>query len=270
MDVKLAVDFGKAGFGDFHAALPDRQVFPVPGLELHQLRLAGVQQLRLFLAHQVHVLVHPQQFVNGVGGQGLFVQDVLPAPQDHAELGAPIPDVVVRNHVVPHKAGHAGEGVPDDGGTDVAHVHRLGDVGRGKVNDDGFGVLHLLHPQTVVRQHGQQARGVKFRLDAEVDEPGSGDFQGTDAVLPHPVHHLLGQSAGIRAAPLGKHHGGVALIVPEPQIRGRRHTGAKSAGSSSPNTAFNAADNFSSRIPGMVMSAQMNGHSNAVVKAQLS
>ncbi|HBN16844.1 MAG TPA: hypothetical protein DD422_02210, partial [Akkermansia sp.] len=42
------------------------------------------------------------------------------------------------------------------------------------------------------------------------------------------------------------------------------------AGSSSPNTAFNAEDNFSSRIPGMVMSVQMNGHSTAVVKAQLS
>lgn len=230
VDVKLVVDFGKAGFGDLHAAFPDRQVFRVPGLELHQLRLAGVQQFRLFPAHQVHVLVHPQQLVNGVGLQGLFVQNVLPAPKDHAELGAPVPDVVVRNHVVPHETGHAGEGVPDDGGADVAHMHRLGDVGRGKVNDDGFGVLHFFHPQPAVRQHGQQPRGVKFRPDAEVDEAGSGNFQGTDAVLPHPVHYLLSERAGVRAAPLGKHHGGVALVVPEPQIRGGRHRGAKISG----------------------------------------
>lgn len=146
MDVKLVVNFGKPGFGNFHAAFPDGQVFPVPGLELHQFRLAGIQQFRLFLAHQVHILVHPQQLVNRVGGQGLLIQNILPAPQDHAELGTPVPDVVVRNHMVPHKTGHAGKGVTNNGGADVAHMHRLGDVGSGKVNDNGFGGLHFSTP----------------------------------------------------------------------------------------------------------------------------
>ena len=229
MDVKLVVNFGKAGFGNFHAAFPDGQVFPVPGLELHQFRLAGIQQFRLFLAHQVHILVHPQQLVNRVGGQGLLIQNILPAPQDHAELGTPVPDVVVRNHMVPHKTGHAGKGVTNNGGADVAHMHRLGDVGSGKVNDNGFGGLHFFHPQPVIRQHGQQARCVKFRPDAEIDESGPGNFQGAHGILPYPVRHLLGERAGIRAAPLGKHHGGV-LVIPEPQIRGGRHRGAKISG----------------------------------------
>ena len=230
MDVKLVVNPGKAGFGYFHAAFPDGEVFFVPGLELHQFRLAGVQQFRLFLAHQVHVLVHAEQFVNGVGSQGLFIQNVFPAPQDHAELGSPVADVVVRNDLVAYKAGYAGEGVADDGGTDVAHVHRLGDVGRGKVDHDRFGILLLLHAQPFVRQHGKQPRGVKFRLDAEIDEARSGDFQGADIVLPRLVDHLLGERAGIRSALLGQNHGGVALVVPEAQVRGRGHGGAKIGG----------------------------------------
>ena len=54
---------------------------------------------------------------------------------EHAELGAPVADVVEPEHVVPQELDEVGDGVADDGRPEVTHVHLLGDVGRRVVDD---------------------------------------------------------------------------------------------------------------------------------------
>ena len=55
---------------------------------------------------------------------------------EHAELCAPVADVVEPEHVVSQELDEVGDGVADDGRPEVPHVHLLGDVGR-RVVDDG-------------------------------------------------------------------------------------------------------------------------------------
>ena len=61
----------------------------------------------------------------------------LPADQQHAELRAPVAEVVVRDDPVAQQAERAGQRIAQDGGADVADVHRLGHVGRTEIDDHG-------------------------------------------------------------------------------------------------------------------------------------
>ena len=81
--------------------------------------------------------IEPAELVDRLGCEGGFVDEMLVAVDDHAELGAPVAEVVVADRVVAEESQHAVEGVADHGRADVADVHRLGHVGRGVVDDDG-------------------------------------------------------------------------------------------------------------------------------------
>ena len=60
---------------------------------------------------------------------------------EHAELRAPVSDVVEPEDVVAEEVDEVGDGVSDDGGAQVAHVHLLRDVGRGVVDDGPLPVI---------------------------------------------------------------------------------------------------------------------------------
>jgi hypothetical protein len=57
---------------------------------------------------------------------------------EHAELGAPVAEVVLPDHVRAEETQHAGERVADDGAPQVPDVHLLGDVGCRVVDHDAF------------------------------------------------------------------------------------------------------------------------------------
>ena len=72
--------------------------------------------------------------VNGSVGEAFGAEVV----DEHAELRAEVADVILADDGVAEELQHAGEGVADDGGAQVADVHLLGDVGAGVIDDDGL------------------------------------------------------------------------------------------------------------------------------------
>ena len=70
---------------------------------------------------------------------------VLVAVNDHAELSAPVAQVIVANHTMAEESKHSTECIADDRGTNVSHMHRLGDVGRREIDDNRFGISRLGH-----------------------------------------------------------------------------------------------------------------------------
>ena len=113
-----------------HTLAPDAQILLVALLQANQLCLAGLKQGGIGLAGRTHRAVDAQQFGNRILCQGLGIEPAFPAMQNHPELGAPIPDMVVRDHLVAHPARHARQRITDKGAADVADMHRLGDVRR--------------------------------------------------------------------------------------------------------------------------------------------
>ena len=63
---------------------------------------------------------------------------MIPAVNNHSELGAPVADVVVRDDLETQEPRNAGERVADDRRANVADVHRLGDVRRREIDHHGF------------------------------------------------------------------------------------------------------------------------------------
>ena len=146
--------------------------------------------------------------------------DLDPLEQDlldqHAELGAPVADVVLGDHGVPLGAQHPGETVADDRGAQVADVHRLGHVRRRVVDHHplrAVGALdHLVRTPQDLRDHA----GQDLRPQADVDEPRAGDLQWFAQVgHVHLVDDPLGDLARRASLGLGQPQSHVALEVPE-------------------------------------------------------
>ncbi len=85
--------------------------------------------------------VEPGQLGDGVGGVSGVVAVVLPAPEDHAELRAPVAQVVVADDLVAERRVDPRQALADHGRAEVADVHRLGDVGRRVVDHDRLRLL---------------------------------------------------------------------------------------------------------------------------------
>ena len=145
-DAKPPVEPLDFGHTDRHELFPEPTVLGIAGVEPgrlgeHVLRRIGVgrrecrrlrvgrQFLRLGIGHLPHEPVEPAEFRRGIGRIGGIVAAVLPAPEDHAELSAPVAEVVVGDHPVATKPEDSGQRVTDHSGPDMAHVHRLGHVG---------------------------------------------------------------------------------------------------------------------------------------------
>ena len=94
----------------------------------------GRRLLRLLIVHQpADQPIQPGKLLDGIPPIGLLVAEVAPAVEDHAELRAPVADVVVADDRVAEEPQHAAQGVADHRRADVADVHRLGHV-RGGVS----------------------------------------------------------------------------------------------------------------------------------------
>mmetsp|Transcript_53463 Transcript_53463/g.153405 ORF Transcript_53463/g.153405 Transcript_53463/m.153405 type:complete len:519 (-) Transcript_53463:105-1661(-) len=97
---------------------------------------------------------------------------------EHTELSAPIADVVQSVHLMAAELQNPAQGLPQDGGPQVANVHLLGDVRRGKVHD-----------------HPLRAGGVRV-LDLVADNVPN--LPGEPAVVELDGHEALGRDHDVR------------------------------------------------------------------------
>ena len=180
--VERVVDFLQAAFRDLDALLPDGEVFRIAGLEFDQLVLAGFEHGGIGLGGGVHLAVDADQLGDRIGFERGGIEQGFPAVEDHAELGAPVADVVVADDLVAEEPRDAAERVADDRRADVADVHRLGHVRRGEIDDHGFARADGGDAELFVAQQGGGAGGVGGGQDAEIDEARAGDVGGGEAV----------------------------------------------------------------------------------------
>ncbi len=96
--------------------------------------------------------------------------------QQHAELGAPVADVIVANDPVTEKFQGPRDGVADDGRTQMADVHLLGEVGRGIIHHHGSRRGLRGDRQAGIGQGGGDPAGQPVGIEIKIDETGTGDF----------------------------------------------------------------------------------------------
>ncbi len=136
-----------------HEPLPEAAILGVAGVKLRRFNAS-----RLFNAcvarfdPSLHFAVEPRQLGDRIGCESRFVAQVLPPPQDHPKLRAPIAEMIVANHLMAERSHDARQAVADDGRPEMTHVHRLGDIGRRKIDDDGLGGGGLVQAECLVSQ----------------------------------------------------------------------------------------------------------------------
>ncbi len=178
-------------------------------------------------------------------------QRMLAIPtNEHAELRAPVPDVVLSDHVVSEKAEHTGEHVADDRPAQVSDVHLLGDVRLRILDDHAERPVHRRQADAVRlsvgtwergnvgadlgRWNARQVCGQEFRFESNVKEPRAGDLERLGEVSNlrgdrgfDPFRHV----ARLAAERPGQRQGRVALVIAElrvtrgPHARVRRRGG---------------------------------------------
>ena len=160
-----------------------------------------------------------------------MIEEIFPSIEDHAELRAPVADVVIGYDVVPKEAGDAGEGIANDRAADVADVHLLGDVGRGEIDHDGLGRGGLRDAEMWIREKVGEPLREEFGFDLEIDESWTrhGGCGGEIRDV-HFLHQFLRERLGIESQLFCQDHGGVRLVVTEAQVRGYRDIGSRAGG----------------------------------------
>ena len=141
----------------------------------------------------------------------------------HAELGAPVPHVVLADDPVTLVFQYPRHGVADDGAAKVADVHLLGEVGRGVIHHHGLG--NLCHPG-VDGEAGREIGGLPGEegiAQMDVDESRTGDVDLVGQIVNGEIgDDALGQLPGRHFHRLGGGHGAIGLVVAQalPGIQG--------------------------------------------------
>ncbi|EEF61635.1 hypothetical protein Cflav_PD4675 [Pedosphaera parvula Ellin514] len=144
MNAEAVVNGFELDFGELDHLLPDAEVFLVAVLQFDQFLASLFQNSRIFLAGRINCLVKSFHLTNGIGEQVFCIELRLPPHQQLTELCAPVANMIVRDDLVTEEPECAGQGIAEDGGTDVADMHRLGDVGRAEVDDNRARMAGLL------------------------------------------------------------------------------------------------------------------------------
>ena len=122
----------------------------------------------LILDYLPHQPIQPGEFLDGIFFVCFRVEKMFVSVKDHAELRAPIADVIVAYHLVAQETQRAAQGVADDRRADVAHVHGLGHVGGGKVDHVSPRAFDGLDAQSIDVSHNRASvAGRATRLSGE-------------------------------------------------------------------------------------------------------
>ncbi len=150
-----------------------------------------------------------------LGGGGQLARVLDQVLDEHAELGAPVADVVAADHLLTGELQHPHDRVADHGRAQVADVHLLGDVRLGVVDHRGAGRLGERHAEAGrVGGAGREVPGDGGVGEGEVEEAGPGDLDVLDhLVRPDGVDDLGGQLARVALELLGEGQDAVGLVV---------------------------------------------------------
>ena len=220
--------------GRRHERLPQPHVLRVAGVQLGGLLAANLQDLSgprlfffaiLFLLDLVLILfrgglgkvpdvdIDPSQLPHRVGRERLLVQEVLVAVQEHAELRAPVAEVVVGDDAVAQEAQQPGQGVADDGAAQVADVHRFRHIRRAVIDDISARRGRRLDAQALVARQGAQPPRQPVVAQSQVQED-AGDLRRLEPVAGvEAADDLAGHVRRLAAERLGELHDEVRLVV---------------------------------------------------------
>jgi len=222
VDAELAVDGGEGAGAERVDAIPEGAVLGVAGLQQHEFGADGIEDGGVGLGGGIGGLVDALEFLERIGGEGGVVAEVLIAPDELAELRAPVADVIVADDLGAAEGEQAADGLADDHAADVADVELLGGVGRAEVDDVALALvkrggagLQVLRG-VVGAEPGEEGGG----LEAEVDEARAGDADLEDLAQAggQGGDDLVGDGPGVELAGLGVAQHPVGLEVAVPRI----------------------------------------------------
>ncbi len=146
---------------------------------------------------------------------------MLVAVDDHAELRAPVAEVVVADRPMAKEAERAAEGVADHGRADMADVHRLGHVGSGVIDHVGPRRRCRLDAQARIVDRGRKLLDEPRIPQPQIDEARPGDFRRV-AEVGHvePGDDLGGQLLRLLVQLPAQRHGEVGLVIAESRVLG--------------------------------------------------
>ncbi|MCY1524296.1 hypothetical protein D9M68_592230 [compost metagenome] len=221
LHAETVVDLLAMRQGNFVETGPQAHALGVVGLQLDHQFAGAVGEFRGLVEALLRRAVEDFQVMQfGLGVHRLLFQ----VGQQHAELGAPVADVVLADHAVAEEFEDAGHGVADDGRAQVADVHFLGQVRRGQVDHHALRRAVLAHAEMVVGEGGVEAVGQPGFVLEEVEEAGAGDFHlGHLRVRGQRRLQLAGQVSRLLCGRLGEHQGDVAGVVAMHSILGGFH-----------------------------------------------
>jgi hypothetical protein len=150
---------------------------------------------------------------------------MLPAIDDHPELGPPVADVVVANRPMADELQHLIEGVADHRRADMPHMHRLGDVRRRVVEHERPRLRDRRHAEPIdVGRRRLQLIGDERILQSQVDKTRPRDLRRLAKVGDvQPLDERRRHLARRLAEPLPQRHRAVRLIVAKLRILARQH-----------------------------------------------
>ena len=182
----------EAGLGDLQQLLPDLPGLRIAGLQRDHPAAGGGGELRVGLEARVGPLV------DRLGAPARSrSRTSMPSSQDlldqHAELGAPVADVVLRDHPMTDRRQHPVQAVADDRRAQVAHMHLLGHVGRGVVDHHRLRVVGRHDAERRVGELVGHRFGQHLGAQPEVEKAGPGDLRRLAQVGDLQPGHDLGR-----------------------------------------------------------------------------
>ena len=141
---------------------------------------AAVTCLRCFKAGRIvlrHCLCSTVGLVEARQDQGVQINSVsAELMKHHGDGQAPVSQMIFSKDRAAPAFKNACQRIADDGRPEMPNVHLLGDVDSAQVDHDWSVIVTGTYTQRVV-VHRLQCRDERGRLQADVDEPGTGDFR---------------------------------------------------------------------------------------------
>src|SRR5215469_15345446 len=130
--------------------------------------------------------------------------------------------MIICDHTVTEKTGDTSQGIPQNRGTDVAHVHRLRDVRRTEIDHDRLRIGGECYTQAVVQSHLPETLSDKFAAQAKVDEPRTCNLRlRTDIFEGDSLDDLGGKCPRILVYRFGENHCQIGLVIAMAPVGGR-------------------------------------------------
>ena len=155
-----------------------------------------------------------------------LIKKMLPAVNNLSELGTPIADMVVRDHLVTKKARGPSQTIAKDCTANVSDVHWLGNIRRAEIDEDPLFVLGGANAQSAITEYRRHPASEKPGRQPEIDKPGARHLRRFAKI---PDVHITGDlfCEALWSGPVffGQDHCHVTLIIAKPGIGSGNHLG---------------------------------------------